>query len=252
MRQLPIFLNVEGRPVILIGTGDAADAKARLLTRAGARIVGEDVSAALAVVALDDADAAYEMAGRLRSRGVLVNVVDRPELCDFTLPAIVDRDPVLVAIGTAGRSAGLAKALRQRFEALLPADLGRLADALHAARTAIRSRWPDAADRRRAIDDGLTPGGRLDPLAAAPDIAAWLNEGASRPMSRVEHIALRSPDPDDLTLREARLLGQADHVFHAVDAPAAVLARARADAVRVVGQPPNPPPAGLSLVVESR
>ncbi|HWL47498.1 MAG TPA: NAD(P)-dependent oxidoreductase, partial [Sphingomonadaceae bacterium] len=132
--------------MILLGDGDAAAAKRRLLERAGARIVGEDDAAALAIVA-DGDEAAV---ARLRARGILVNATDRPDLCDFTLPAIVDRAPVLVAIGTGGASAGLAKALRQRIEALLPADLGRLAEALFAARAAIRARWPEADARRRA------------------------------------------------------------------------------------------------------
>ena len=115
--------------------------------------------ARLAVVA-DDEPAAH----RLKARGLLVNVVDRPELCDFTLPAIVDRAPLLVAIGTGGVSAGLAAAVRQRLEAILPAGIGRLAEALHAARVALRARFPETAQRRRAIGAALAAGGALDPL----------------------------------------------------------------------------------------
>jgi uroporphyrin-III C-methyltransferase/precorrin-2 dehydrogenase/sirohydrochlorin ferrochelatase len=141
---------------------------------------------------------------RLRARGVLVNAVDRPALCDFTLPAIVDRDPVLIAIGTGGASAGLAKALRQRLEAVLPAGLGQLAERLYAARAAIRERWPDAAARRRAIDAGLSPGGAIDPLrdGAAQAVAGWIAGGASEEADARVTIRLRSADPDDLTLRE--------------------------------------------------
>ncbi|MFT3978425.1 MAG: siroheme synthase, partial [Sphingomonas bacterium] len=139
LHSLPLFVRLQGRPVILIGEGEAADAKRRLLERAGAVAVEEHGDAALAIVVDDDAAVA-----RLRARGVLVNAVDRPDLCDFTLPAIVDRSPVIVAIGTGGASAGLAAALRQRLEALLPASLGRLADALFAAREAWRGRFPDS------------------------------------------------------------------------------------------------------------
>src|SRR5690606_20970776 len=103
-------------------------------------------------------------ASRLREAGLLVNVVDRPDLCDFTTPSIVDRDPVLIAVGTDGTSAGLAKHLRLRIETLLPASLGRLAEALHAARGALRARWPGGADRRRVLDAALEEGGALDPL----------------------------------------------------------------------------------------
>ncbi|WP_261370928.1 bifunctional precorrin-2 dehydrogenase/sirohydrochlorin ferrochelatase [Sphingobium sp. B2] len=136
MHSLPVFLRLTGRPVILTGAGEAADAKRRLLERAGAQIVGEEDSAARIAI-VSDGDAAT--AQRLRARGVLVNATDNPDLCDFTLPAIVDRDPVLIAIGTGGASAGLAKALRQRLEAMLPARLGKLADGLLAARGAIRA-----------------------------------------------------------------------------------------------------------------
>ncbi len=251
MEQLPIFLNLSGRTVVVVGEGEAADAKARLIARAGGRIVPAwEAGATLAFVALDDAAAARSAADALRARGLLVNVVDRPDLCDFTTPAIVDRAPVTIAIGTGGASAGLAKAVRQRIEALLPARLGALASALHAARCAMKTRWPAAADRRRAIDAALAKGGALDPLDddAADRIDAWLAVDAAIPASRLETIALTSADPDDLTLRAARLLGEADHIFHRPDAPPAILVRARADAVRhVADAPPVDPPAGLSI-----
>lgn len=236
MHSLPVFLKLAGRPVILLGEGEAAEAKRRLLLRAGAEICeSEDAKAALAIVAIADEGAARAAVARLKARGVLVNAPDRPDLCDFTLPAIVDRDPVLIAIGTGGASAGLAKALRQRIEALLPVTLGRLATALGDAREGMRVRWPDAAARRRAIDAALAEGEALDPLAAsgAEAVMQWLNgESEAHGAVRLETIILISDDPDDLTLRVARLLGRADALFHAPDVPAAILDRARADAPR--------------------
>jgi len=249
--SLPLFMTVAGRPVILLGEGETADAKRRLLERAGAHVVGEAASAALAIVALDDEDQAVAAVARLRARGVLVNAVDRPALCDFTLPAIIDRDPVLIAIGSGGASAGLAAALRQRLEAILPQHLGKLANALQAARGAIRARFPDGADRRRAIGAALAPGGPLDPLAAAPDVMAWLATAGDAPGDRLVTIRPRSPDPDDLTLREARLLAQADRVLHAPGVPLALLDRARADAVRIAGAAPTVTPGpGLTVYME--
>lgn len=251
MEQLPLFLNLRGRTVVLVGEGEAADAKARLIERAGGRIVPAwEEGAAIAFVALADDTEARAAAEALRARGLLVNVVDRPDLCDFTTPAIVDRAPVTIAIGTGGASAGLAKAVRQRIEALLPARLGALASALHAARDAMKARWPAAADRRRAIDAALASGGALDPLdiRAADKVEAWLASEADIEPSRLETIALTSADPDDLTLRAARLLGEADHIFHPATIPAAILDRARADAARhIAGEPPADPPPGLSL-----
>ncbi len=257
MHSLPVFVRLTGRPVILIGTGDAADAKRRLLERAGARIVGaDDADARIAIVALDDDAEAEAVAVQLKVRGILANVVDRPHLCDFTLPAIVDREPVLIAVGTGGASAGLAKAVRQRIEALLPPGLGRLASALHAARGAIRARWPDARSRRGALDRALAAGGALDPLRpdSADGVAHWLDEsGAAEIAGRVERIMLLSPDPDELTLRVARLLGEADMVIHTRDVPDTVLARARADASRMaVDRLPDSAPddgAGLTLLL---
>ena len=250
MQSLPVFLRLTGKPVILTGEGEAADAKRRLLERAGARVVGETQEAALAIVS--DGDAA--IVARLRARGILVNATDRPDLCDFTLPAIIDRDPVLIAIGTGGASAGLAKALRQRIEALLPARLGNLAVALHEARDAIRARWPEAAARRRGIDAGLAAGGPIDPLSdkAVDAVPDWLADNADAAADRLETIRLLSSDPDDLTLRAARLLGEADRIYHAPDVPAAILDRARADAVRIpAAVKPEAPGEGLSLWLET-
>ena len=249
MQSLPVFIVLKGRAVILTGTGEAADAKRRLLERAGARVVGEAEAAVLAIVADgDDATAA-----RLKARGVLVNATDRPDLCDFTLPAIIDRTPVLIAIGTGGASAGLAKALRQRIEALLPQKLGMLATALHGARAAIRGRWPDASARRRAIDAGLSAGGLIDPLReyAADEVSNWLAQQGDAEPSRLVALTLLSGNPDDLTLRAARLLGEADRIYHMPDVPAVILDRARADAVRIPATAqPGTPGEGLSLWLE--
>ena len=236
-------MRLEGRPVILIGDGPAADAKRRLLERAGAVAVGEGASeAALGVVANGDG-AAVE---RLRARGILLNVVDRPDLCDFTFPAILDRDPVLIAIGTGGASAGLAAALRQRLESLLPAGLGGLASALLAAREALRKRFPDTDARRRAIASLLASGGPLDPLMEHDDPAGTIAAAEAAP-GRIERVGIGSADPDDLTLRAARLLGLADRLYIQGAVPAAIFDRARADAQRITGTPPRIPAPGLTL-----
>ena len=223
-------------------------AKRRLVERAGGVVVGEDDPAArLAFVV---ADAPETAVARLRARGVLVNVADRPELCDFTLPSVLERGPILVAVSTGGASAGLAKALRLRLETLLPASLGALAEALAAARGAIRARWPDAAVRRGAIDAALGEGGALDPLAGHDEgaIARWLGGDSAPAGPAIAQIALRSDDPDDLTMREARLLGTADVICHAADVPAAILTRARADAERRALDDARPA-VGLTVVV---
>lgn len=250
--SLPLFHRVAGQPVIVLGEGEAAQAKRRLVERAGGVVVTSgDLAARLAFVALDDPE---EAAAALRARGVLVNVVDRPDLCDFTAPSILDRSPVLIAIGTAGASAGLAKALRLRLEALLPNSLGSLAQSLHAARSKLRARWPDAGDRRRALDDALGEGGALDPLRAdsVERLESWLDGAQEAAPGGVVEIRLRSADPEDLTLREARLLGSADVLAHEKAVPLAVIDRARADAVRAVIEPGAAAPLAPGLIVVLR
>lgn len=236
MQSLPLFFRIAGRKVVVLGEGDAADAKRRLVERAGGICVAEPEAhhAMLGFVVMDDAREAEAAAIRLRCKGLLVNVTDRPALCDFTVPSIVDRDPVLIAVGTGGASAGLAKILRLRIERLLPQGLGSLATALAAARDAMKARWPLAAERRRALDTALDEGGALDLMAARDDTAVedWLASAIDSVPTGVHEIVLRSADPDDLTLREARLLGSADVISHDSAVPESILVRARADAVR--------------------
>jgi uroporphyrin-III C-methyltransferase / precorrin-2 dehydrogenase / sirohydrochlorin ferrochelatase len=253
MHSLALFHRIAGQPVIVLGEGDAADAKRRLVERAGGVVADEGAQGVrLAFVAMDEPEA---VAAKLKARGLLVNVADRPDLCDFTVPSLLERGPVLVAVSTGGVSAGLAKSLRLRLETIVPQSLGTLAEALGAARARLRARWPDASERRRALDAGLTQGSALDPLdtGSAARFDDWL-AGAETGTGGVVEIVLASCDPDDLTLRQARWLGTADLVLHDAAVPAEVLARSRADAVRrelVDGESPAPAP-GLTVVIRSR
>jgi uroporphyrin-III C-methyltransferase/precorrin-2 dehydrogenase/sirohydrochlorin ferrochelatase len=249
MRSLPLFHRISGQPVMVLGEGAAADAKRRLVERAGGIPVGEDnVQARLAFIAMDRPEA---VVARLKARGLLVNVTDMPDLCDFTVPSLLDRDPVIVAVGTSGASAGMAKQLRLRLERILPERLGALASALESARDAIRKRWPDGTDRRRALDEALREGGMLDPLRedAAGNLAGWIEAAEDLPRAATVEFHLSSDDPEDLTLREARLLGEADAVLFEVPEPEAVLARARADALRIALPAEDPVPEGLTVVL---
>ncbi|WP_206241404.1 precorrin-2 dehydrogenase/sirohydrochlorin ferrochelatase family protein [Novosphingobium terrae] len=253
IENLPLFHRIAGQPIIVLGEGDAAEPKRRLVERAGGVVhdtiaEGLNQRARLAFVAHTDRTMAEQDAQTLREAGVLVNVVDQPDLCDFTVPSILDRSPVLVAVGTGGASAGLAKALRLRLEQILPPGLGALARALGEARAGLRALFPDVGERRRALDAALSAGGPLDPLSAdASAVAGWLGDPASGVAAGVVEIRLRSDDPDDLTLREARLLGSADVVCHEPGVPLAVLDRARADALRQLVSPGAVPEGGVGL-----
>ncbi|WP_128892093.1 bifunctional precorrin-2 dehydrogenase/sirohydrochlorin ferrochelatase [Erythrobacter sp. HKB08] len=238
IRSLPLLHRIAGQRVVVVSEGAMGEAKQRLVERAGGIPCGEAEAhyASLAFIAVEDPRKAEAIARRLKAKGLLVNVADRPELCDFTTPSILDRDPVLIAIGTSGASAGLAKQLRLRIEQILPQSLGKLASRLEAARDAMRVRFPDGGERRQAIDAALAEGGMLDVLdeSSARRFDQWLAGDQSRRATGTHEFTLASDDPEDLTLRQARLLGMADTVFHAPDIPAAVLDRSRADAVRRV------------------
>lgn len=238
MHSLPLFHRIAGEAVVVVGDGEMAAAKRRLIERAGGICVDETAAgkARLAFVALEGREEAEEAAGRLKAAGLLVNVADRPELCDFTLPSVLERGDVLVAVSTGGASAGLAKHLRLRLERLLPPSLAALAVALKGARGMMRTRWPDPDTRRRALDAALAEGGALDPLVEGDGrrVERWLDLSDDPAPPATVEIVLVSTDPDDLTLREARVLGTADAIVHDRDVPAAILARARADAARIV------------------
>ncbi len=240
LQSLPLFHRIEGQKVLVLGEGEAAEPKRRLVERAGGIPVDDiqqaiDEGVRLAFIAFEDPKACEVTAINLRCAGILVNVVDRPELCDFTTPSILDRNPVLIAVGTGGASAGLAKHVRLRLERLLPQSLGRLAEALFAARPRLRALFPNGAERRRALDDALREGGALDALRSesADTVSQWLDGALEISQPATLSFELTSDDPEDLTLKQARALGEADAVCAIGEVSDTVLARARADAVRI-------------------
>ena len=254
MDHLPLFLTLKDREVIVIGDGEAAAAKARLVSAAGGRVVGEDaVAPVLAYVALEDEMEALAAATRLRRRGLLVNVVDRPAMSDFLMGAIIDRSPVVVAISTGGATASLSRALRGRLEILLPASLGRLAAAIGEARAVASAAHPRIADRRRLWERALAEGAALDPLAPLADadaaVAAAIADGSAA-VDEVRIIAVASADPGELTLNQLAALGRCDTLVVDGAVPPAIIDRARRDAVRALALP-DPPAQGLTVVLRA-
>lgn len=254
MDSLPLFLTLRGRDVVVVGDGEAAAAKARLVVAAGGNVVGEDAQVpVLAFVALDDEAEAQAVASRLRARGLLVNVVDRPALSDFLMGAIVDRSPVVLTISTGGATASLSRALRGRLEALLPASLGRLANAIGAARTAASVAHPAIADRRRLWERALAEGAPLDPLAPLADPAAAVATaiaGGSAAVDEVRVFVVASADPGELTLNQLAAMGRCDTLVVDGPVPPDVIDRVRRDAVRLSALP-DPLPPGLTVVLKA-
>src|SRR3546814_19485081 len=114
----------------------------------------------------------------------------------------------------------------------------------------MKARWPGAAERLRAIEAALEQGGPLDPFAphGTDAVGKWLSADQTQAHDQLIEITLLSPDPDDLTLRTARLLGLDAPVYHLADIPVVILARARAAAVRLTAvAPPDAPQTGFYL-----
>jgi uroporphyrin-III C-methyltransferase/precorrin-2 dehydrogenase/sirohydrochlorin ferrochelatase len=268
MQHLPVFLDVKGREALVVGGGEAAARKVRLLVQAGAMVVvvapqcdeslrlmanngqvrllarsftSDDVGRQAVVIAatgLSRVDANVSKAAK--AAGIPVNVVDAPELSSFIMPAIIDRDPVTVAVSTAGTAPVLARAIRAKIEALLPSGTGRLARFAEGFRRAVRANYPDIDARRRFWErffDGPVAASVLsgDERWARERMLTMVNRPASAEHpSGVVHIVGAGPgDPDLLTLRAFRLLQEADVIVHDRLVAPEILDYARRDAARI-------------------
>ena len=246
MRHLPVFLDLQGRRALVLGAGEAAQRKADMLRGAGAELVlAARFDAALldgCAVALGTGAPEADLLALSRAaqaRGIPVNIVDRPELCSFISPAVIDRDPVTIAVSSAGTAPLLARLLRARIEAAIPPAFGRLAALADGFKAELRRRLPDLARRRRVLERAFT-GPAADLLFAGQDAAAHaafaaeIAAGEEAPMSGIVFLAGAGPgSPDLLTLRAHRLLGEADVIVHDRLVSDAVLDMARRDAERI-------------------
>ncbi len=267
MRYLPVFLDLQTGPVVLVGAGELALAKLRVLTAAGARIrwyatsardaqglepaqlaridfakgdpLTADLSGVVAIFCAGAGDVGVAMALRAKSLGLPVNVMDDIAHSTFIFPAIVDRGDVVVAIGTGGASPVVARRLREKIEAVLPARIGDLAKFIGRFRKSIHVRIPETSERRRfweRVIDGpigaLVLSGHRDDAESAlkkiADPAAYAGgEG------HVTIVGAGPGDPDLLTVKALRALQDADVVFHDELVSSEILDRIRRDAARV-------------------
>ena len=245
MEVFPAFFPLSGRRIVLAGEGEGAEAKARLLAGASARlqrVSGEAAlrprtyaGAVLAFVASPDAGFCEAAAAAAREAGAPVNVTDHPELSDFHTPAIVDRGQVVAAVGTAGAAPMLAALVRAELEARLPPEIGPLAALFGSLRREIREAFPDLARRRAFLRAAL--GG---PVAEA--VRAGRIDEAERRLRKaiaegVDTVGcvwlIEAPASRDLiSLRAARALSEAELLVAGEGAGPDLTALARRDAPR--------------------
>jgi precorrin-2 dehydrogenase/sirohydrochlorin ferrochelatase len=235
MESFPAFFPLKGARVVIAGAGEPAEARARLFAGSPANIVRLDETwgldpdayqgARLIFIASQDDAFARQAEVAARTAGAPVNVFDRPALSDFNTPAIIDRGPVVAAVGTSGAAPMLAQLLRAEIETRLPAEVGEVAELLGERRERIRQAFPDLADRRRFLRSALSGAPTAESLDAALE---------ARRMAPASLTLIDLPVSDDLlSLRAAQALGAAE----AVAAPPAgegLLSRhARRDAIRL-------------------
>lgn len=159
MSYYPIFLDLLGHRCVVIGSNELARSKARQLSDAGARVFmiagenfrqGDLAGVRLAIDASGDREVAQRARLAADAAGVLLNVVDRPEQCDFIAPAIVKHGPLQIAVSTAGESPFLAAAVRDRIQAELGPEWGQFASLVGELRRDLRRRGVPAVDQRTA------------------------------------------------------------------------------------------------------
>lgn len=271
MDQLPVNLFVRGRKVVVTGGGMLAARKAEAALKAGANVLviapklgpefhalsehaclrhkagsaePDDLDGALLVYgASEDEQADLHLCALANDLGILVNIYDKPEHCDFSTPAVLERPPLLVTISSAGAAPLLARMIRERLESLIPASYGRLAAFLGGVRDEVAAAIPDN-DKRRHFIERMLDGPVADlvladaePMARdllAKDLAALKTaEGDFDSVGEVYLVGAGPGDPDLLTFKALRLMQRADVIVYDRLIGSQVLDLVRRDAERV-------------------
>lgn len=282
MDYLPIFADLKQRPVLVVGGGEVAARKVDLLLRAGAeiRIVAQSLSPILehlhqqgqvhwlgqafaaqqldevflVIAATDDSALNAEVFAEADKRRVLANVVDDQPRCSFIFPSIIDRSPLVVAVSSSGQAPVLARMLREKLEALLPARLGQMAEVAGRWRGQVKQRLNAMGERRRFWEKAF--GGRFATLVANGQTAEAerqleqdLQQFAQGSEGTQGEISLVGAGPGDvglLTLRGLQVMQQADVVLYDHLVSDEILDLVRRDAERIcVGKR-----AGAHLVIQ--
>ncbi|MFC3396528.1 siroheme synthase CysG [Brenneria rubrifaciens] len=279
MNYLPLFADLRGRPVLVVGGGEVASRKIGLLQRAGAEVkvvaqaLADDLAEQhasgriqwlarsftpqllsgvfLVIAATDDSALNAAVFDAANQRHMLVNVVDDQPKCSFIFPSIVDRSPLLVAISSGGRAPVLARLLREKLESLLPTSLGTMAEIAGSWRDRIKSRLHSMSARRRFWERLFV--GRFATLVSAGQLSQAEEElqrqldqqqdEQQQPASAHGEVVLVGAGPGDaglLTLRGLQVIQQADVVLYDYLVSDEVLELVRRDAERIcVGKRAN-------------
>ena len=266
MQYLPVCLQLRDSPVVLVGGGKVATRKARLLLRAGADLT---VVAPEIATELEDMLAQYggnwqrssyretDLHGRVlvvaatprrevneqvhadaRALNIPVNVVDAPELCTFIFPSIVDRDPLLIAISSSGKSPVLARQLRRKIEAMVPAAYGALAEFAGRFRSHVKAAIPEETPRRLFWEQTME-GVVAEQVMAGREARAQellleqLADTDDLYTGEVYLVGAGPGDPDLMTFKAVRLLQSADVVLYDRLVSEPIVEMARRDAERI-------------------
>lgn len=262
MQYFPIFTDLHGKAVLLIGGGQVALRKARSLLSAGAKLtvvshhfvddfyhwqqqgqahlIAGDFSADqltghwLVIAATDDDALNAQVHQAASARQIWVNTVDEKDKCEFIFPSIIDRSPILVAISSGGSAPVLARRLREKLEALLPQHLGPLASLVGRFRQQVQQKFDNFAERRqfweKVFNSNVVSALQAQqPEQAATELAQLLDN--HQPSHGEVFIVGAGPgDPELLTLKALQLMQQADVVVYDYLVSAPILALVRRDA----------------------
>ena len=266
MQYLPICMRLQDAPVVLVGGGSVATRKARLLLRAGANLtvvspeIADELESLLAehggvwqqsryqetdlhgrklvVAATPERTTNEQVYREATALSIPVNVVDSPELCTFIFPSIVDRDPMLIAISSSGKSPVLARILRRKIEAMVPAAYGRLAEFAGSFRQLVKDSIVEETPRRLFWEQAMEGTLAEQVLAgreqqAEVQLRERLGDSHALHAGEVYLIGAGPGDPDLLTFKAVRLLQSADVVLYDRLVSPLVVDMARRDAERI-------------------
>ena len=267
MKYLPIFLDIDKKPCLVVGGGEVANRKVQQLLKAKARVTviaprlcpqlmdlfekntidyiadrfypSSLIQVTLVIAATNDTDVNRQISALAMQRGILVNVVDVKHLCSFIMPSVIDRNPLQIAISTGGASPVLARYLRAKLETVIPASYGKLAKLFSKFRNDARVRYPDIQNRRRFWENVMqSPIVEMvyagQSKTASEALKLQLEEKAKDVKQGEVYLVGAGPgDPDLLTFRALRLMQQAEVVLYDRLVALTIVDLVRRDAERV-------------------